>query len=41
MHLGATLTLTKANISTSGSILKRAGFRPVGTEWRHVLEAHR
>jgi hypothetical protein len=40
-HLGATLALTKANITTSGSILKRASFRPVGTERRHVLEIHR
>ena len=40
-YLGATLTLTKANVATSGSILKRAGFRPVGTERRHVLEIHR
>jgi hypothetical protein len=40
-RLGATLALTKANISTSGPILKRAGFLPVGTERRHVLEIHR
>jgi hypothetical protein len=40
-HLGATLALAKANISTSGSILKRAGFHPVGTERRHVLKIHR
>jgi len=40
-HLGATLALAKANISTSGSILKRAGFRPIGTERRHVLEIQR
>jgi hypothetical protein len=37
-HLGATLALDKANIATSGPILKRAGFRPFGTERRHVLE---
>src|SRR5215203_3518689 len=40
-RLGVTLALTKANISTSGPILKRAGFRPVGTERRYVLEIHR
>ena len=40
-HLNATLALVKANISTSGAILKRAGFRPVGTERRHVLEIQR
>jgi hypothetical protein len=39
-HLGATLALTKANVASSASILKRAGFRPVGTERRHVLEIH-
>jgi hypothetical protein len=38
MDLGATLAITKANIATSSSILKRAGFRRVGTERRHVLE---
>jgi hypothetical protein len=38
MDLGATLALTKANVATSSSILKRAGFRQVGTERRHVLE---
>ena len=37
-HLGATLALAKANVATSGPILKRAGFRPYGTELRHVLE---
>jgi hypothetical protein len=36
--LGATLAITKANVATSSSILKRAGFRRVGTERRHVLE---
>lgn len=36
--LGATLALTKANASTSAPILKRAGFRPVAGERRHVLE---
>jgi hypothetical protein len=40
-HLGATLALAKANVATSGPILKRAGFRPFGTEWRHVLEVQR
>ena len=35
--LGATLALTKANIGTSGPTLKRAGFRSVDTESRHVL----
>ena len=38
MHLGATLALTKANIATSGSELKRAGFRRFGAERRHLLE---
>jgi hypothetical protein len=38
MDLGATLALTKANVATSSSILKRAEFRQVGTERRHVLE---
>jgi hypothetical protein len=37
-HLGATLALTKANIATSASMLKRAGFRQFGIERRHVLE---
>ena len=37
-RLGATLALAKANVATSGPILKRAGFCPVGTERRHVLE---
>jgi hypothetical protein len=37
-HLGATLALTKANIATSASMLKRAGFRRFGIERRHVLE---
>jgi hypothetical protein len=37
-RLGATLALAKANVATSGPTLKRAGFCPVGTEWRHVLE---
>jgi hypothetical protein len=40
-HLGATLALTKANVATSGSLLKRAGFCCFGTERRHVLEIHR
>lgn len=40
-HLGATLALAKANVATSAPILKRAGFHPVGTERRHVLEIHR
>jgi hypothetical protein len=40
-HLGATLALAKANVATSGHILKRAGFRPFGTERRHVLEIQR
>jgi hypothetical protein len=38
VEFGATLALTKANVATSSSILKRAGFRRVGTERRHVLE---
>jgi len=37
-HLGATLALTKANIATSASMLKRAGLRRFGIERRHVLE---
>jgi hypothetical protein len=37
-RLGATLALAKANVATSGPTLKRAGFCPVGTERRHVLE---
>lgn len=37
-HLGATRALAKANVATSGPMLKRAGFRPIGTERRHVLE---
>ena len=40
-HLGATLALAKANVATSSSILKRAGFCRFGTERRHVLEIHR
>jgi hypothetical protein len=40
-HLGATLALAKANVATSGPMLKRAGFRPIGTERRHVLEIPR
>lgn len=36
--LGAILAITKANVATSSSILKRAGFRRVGTERRHILE---
>jgi hypothetical protein len=40
-HLGATLALAKANVATSGSILKRAGFCRFGTERRHLLEIHR
>jgi hypothetical protein len=39
-HLGATLALAKANVATSSSILKRAGFRQFGTERRHMLEIH-
>ena len=38
MDLGATLAITKANVASSSSILKRAGFHRVGTERRHVLE---
>ncbi len=34
---GATLALTKANASTSSSILKAAGFRAVAKERRHAL----
>ena len=37
-QLGATLALAKANVATSGPLLKRAGFRQVGAERRHVLE---
>ncbi len=37
-ELGATLALAKANVATSGPILKRAGFQVVATERRHVLE---
>jgi hypothetical protein len=40
-HLGATLALAKANVATSGPILKRAGFRPFSTERRHMLEIPR
>ena len=40
-HLGATLALAKANVATSGPILKRAGFRRFGAELRHELEIQR
>jgi len=36
--LGATLALAKANVTTSGPTLERAGFRVVATERRHTLE---
>jgi hypothetical protein len=39
-RLGATLALAKANVATSASILKRAGFCRIGSERRHTLEIH-
>ena len=36
--LGATLALTKANESTSAPLLRRAGFRTIASERRHVLK---
>ena len=35
---GATLALTKANTATSASLLRSAGFRPVASERRHILQ---
>ena len=36
--LGATLALTKANTASSAPIFRNAGFRPVASERRYVLE---
>lgn len=36
--LGATLALTKANEATSAPLLRRAGFRTIASESRHVLK---